>query len=288
MSYGVTNSSPTSLATCSDPMFGSTTVFTNDGGVCMVKDSMTVTGGQITGPGSAYVTCEDQPVSVAGDAIAAHPPCPLPPTHCAAFTTGSSNVFTGGIYPPAGSFGAGASPGQPVTPQLTVTDFTEAGLSVRATGTDDYYFCGLVGVSWLGPVKFQYTIKNEGPASTGPFKIGLYEVLGLSPVWPPSPVRPNFITITEETPLTLPNIVLIEERTIVDIGHNQEVTDTWSLELGNSFAVIPVMGNRYYVLAVDTHLQVVESIDFDNSSQVISLTALQINSPLCPQGWTGT
>ena len=259
MSFGVTNSSPTSLATCSDPMFGSTEVFVNDGGMCMVKES-------------AYVTCEDQPVSVAGDAIAAHPPCPIPPTHCAAFTTGSSDVFTGGLYAPAGAIGSGASPGQPLIAQLTVVRFKETVASTAVPpGGNDYFINTLV--TWPGPLVFEYTIKNEGPASTGPFRIGLYEVLGLAPVAPPAPVRPNFVTITEDTPNLLSNIVLIEERTISNLSSDQTVVDTWSLVLGNAYAVIPPSMNRYYVLAVDTGLDVVESIDFDNSSPVISITS---------------
>ena len=270
MSFGVTNESQTSLATCSDPMFGSATVFVNDGGVCMVKESMTVTGGIITGPGSAYVTCEDQPVSVAGDAIAAHAPCPIPPTHCAAFTTGSSDVFTGGLYPPAGTVGAGAGPGQPITAQLTILRFKETVASTAIPlGGNDFYINTVVG--WSGPLVFQYVIKNEGSISTGPFKIGLYEVLGLQVNAPPAPVRPDFITITEDTQLS--NLVLIETRTLSNLSPNQSVTNTWSLEIGNSFSIIPPNTNRYYVLAVDTGLDVVESIDFDNSSPVISLTA---------------
>ena len=96
MDVGVTNASLTSLATCGDKMIGSLTVFVNDGGVTRVFLDNTDTGGMVVGPGSSYVRCEDMPISVAGDTIANHPPCPDPASHCAAFTQGSSNVFTEG------------------------------------------------------------------------------------------------------------------------------------------------------------------------------------------------
>jgi len=277
MSYGVTNSSPTSLATCLDPMFGSTTVFVNDGGVSKIRVNTTVTGGQITGPGSAYVNCEDQPVSVAGDAITAHPPCPLPPTHCAAFTTGSSDVFTGGIYPPAGSLGSGASPGQPILPQLVVTGFTVQLPAIPAVPPNQYiFYVPSPLIAWPGPTVFNYSIQNQGVSHTGPFKIGLYEVLGLEVDYPPLSPLPSFITITEETPLTFPNIVPIETRIINNLAPDQSSSDTWSIELGNPFSIIPVLKNRYYILAVDILLQVVEPIDYDNSSPVVAISCLRV------------
>ena len=276
MSYGVTNSSPTSLATCLDPMFGSTTVFVNDGGVSKIRVNTTVTGGQITGPGSAYVTCEDQPVSVAGDAITAHPPCPLPPAHCAAFTTGSSDVFTGGIYPPAGSIGSGASPGQPILAQLVVTGFT-AQLPAIAGAGNTYTLCVPAPTGpgpWPGPIVFDYSIHNQGVTDTGPFKIGLYEVLGLKIEYPPLLPLPSFITITQETPFTFPNIVPIDTRNISGLAPDQSFGDTWSIPLGNPFSGILLNTNRYYILAVDTLLQVVEPIDYDNSSPVVAISCI--------------
>ena len=100
MDLGVTNTTQLSKATCGHLLTGSTTVFVNDGGLSRVLIDRTALApeGLITGPGGSYVTCEDLPVSVTGDSIISHTPCPDPP-HCTAFTGGSDNVFAGATAP---------------------------------------------------------------------------------------------------------------------------------------------------------------------------------------------
>jgi len=261
MDIGVTNASPLSVATCLDPMIGSRTVFVNDGGVCKVGESMTITAGLIIGPGSQYVFCEDLPVSVEGDTIAAHPPCPIPPTHCNAFTGGSPNVFTGGVFPPAGS-GSG-----PQFAQLSVVSFA---VSVPPGGS-----IATLGLGWPGPITFEYRINNSGSVPTGPFTIALYEILGLPTTPPPPPPLPLGITITRNTSDILSNIVFIEEKRISgSIPPAGNITDSWTLPIGDPFAILPPNYVRYYVLAVDIDLEVFEVAEGDNASPITTVVTV--------------
>ena len=51
-------------------------------------------GGTITGQLQSRVFDRGSPVSVVGDSVASHAPCPVPPSHCAAtMAEGSSRVF---------------------------------------------------------------------------------------------------------------------------------------------------------------------------------------------------
>ena len=54
-------------------------------------------GGAIQNSRGVQVTIDGIPVAVAGDAVAAHPPCPDSPAHCAASTTASALVTVDGI-----------------------------------------------------------------------------------------------------------------------------------------------------------------------------------------------
>tara|TARA_R110002020_G_scaffold6364_2_gene26938 strand:+ start:6135 stop:6908 length:774 start_codon:yes stop_codon:yes gene_type:complete len=254
MDVGVTNASLTSLATCGDKMIGSLTVLVNDGGVSRVNLDSTITGGIIMGPGSSYVKCEDAPISVAGDSITSHPPCPLPGTHCAAVTQGSTNVFTGGLFPPAG--------GGP----LQIAD-----LSVESFYISYPIIDWPVPTLFSGPITFQYVIKNTGNVSTNSSTIALYEVLGLPTVPPAPPILPEFITITRDTPNVLENIVLIDEKVIGPISAGGALADSWTIPFGNEFSYIPYNYVRYYILAVDIDSEVVETREWDNSSPVLPL-----------------
>lgn len=239
-------------------MLGSQTVFVNDGGVCTVGESMTVTGGSIVGPGSQYVFCEDLPVSVKGDAIAAHPPCPLPPSHCAALTGGSPNVFTGGVFP-----GGGA--GSPL-------EFAELSVGAFYVTVPPAGSVPTLGFGWPGPITFEYRIDNSGSVATGPFAIALYEILGLPTIPPPPPPLPLGITITRNTPDIVSNIVFIEEKKILtSIPAGGSISDSWTLPVGDSFAVLPSTYVRYYVLAVDIDLDIFETLEADNTSPVTTV-----------------
>ena len=55
-------------------------------------------GGTQLGGGQGWVSIDGDLVVVVGDAVASHPPCPLPPSHCAAtMATGSAWVTIDGI-----------------------------------------------------------------------------------------------------------------------------------------------------------------------------------------------
>ena len=55
-------------------------------------------GGTITGPPQSRVYVDGNPMSVVGDAVEPHAPCPIDPSHCAAtMAMGSSRVFIDGI-----------------------------------------------------------------------------------------------------------------------------------------------------------------------------------------------
>ena len=60
--------------------------------------SVDTAGGTITGGGQSWVAIDGSPVAVVGDAVASHPPCPNPSSHCAAsMADGSSWVTIDGI-----------------------------------------------------------------------------------------------------------------------------------------------------------------------------------------------
>ena len=50
------------------------------------------TGGAITGPCSSTVFANGRPVSLIGDRVSAHAPCPRIPAHCSASVTAGSGV----------------------------------------------------------------------------------------------------------------------------------------------------------------------------------------------------
>ena len=55
-------------------------------------------GGIVNSPVQSFVTIDGLPVSVVGDGVVSHPPCPNPSSHCAAnMAQGSSLVTIDGI-----------------------------------------------------------------------------------------------------------------------------------------------------------------------------------------------
>jgi len=161
------------LATCADPQTGSSKTFANSLGISRVGIDTAI--GLIMGPGSQSVFVEGYNVSLPGDIIMPHPPCPLPPTHCAATTNppGSPNVFAG-----TGFLGA---PGEEdaVTPaaDLVVTSYSVAPTSLVA----DFPPTPATPLwSTLTPVVFSYTIKNTGSGDAGPFTVGLWKTPSLN------------------------------------------------------------------------------------------------------------
>lgn len=76
-------------------------------------------GGTQLGGGQGTVYVDGALWVVRGDAVASHPPCPNPPSHCAATMAGASaTVFAGGI--PVCRQGDAASCGHASTGSATV------------------------------------------------------------------------------------------------------------------------------------------------------------------------
>lgn len=50
-------------------------------------------GGTILGGGQSFVVAEGDYVSLVGDGVAAHAPCPIVPIHCSAVMAEGSSVF---------------------------------------------------------------------------------------------------------------------------------------------------------------------------------------------------
>ena len=77
-------------------------------------------GGVIQGAGHG-VTVDGSPIAVVGDEVAAHPPCPTAPAHCAAtMASGSGGITIDGI--PVIRAGDPASCGHTANGLATVTD----------------------------------------------------------------------------------------------------------------------------------------------------------------------
>lgn len=246
--FGVTNGSPPSAATCLALMQGSMTVFVNNGGVTRVGRDKTIDMGTVLGPGSLYVFCEDKAVSVAGDAITAHAPCPLPPVHCAAFTTGSTDVFTGGVFgPQLNQPGGGADP----MPDLTSFIFfcTTPNLT---TG----------GVPYAGPLIFSSEVLNAGAGTSPTCVAGLFQIL------PGAPIPPLLATLTRDSASTNEKVTLISEKVIGPINPGGVANQSWSIPA----VVVPGLPN-YYAVSYDIDNVVRENLEGNNSSTLVTITA---------------
>tara|TARA_R110002110_G_scaffold168938_9_gene370695 strand:- start:34 stop:747 length:714 start_codon:yes stop_codon:yes gene_type:complete len=234
---GITNGSVTSAATCLALMEGSMTVFINNGGITRLNRDKTLDQGRVLGPGSLNVFCEDKRVSLAGDAIAAHAPCPIPAIHCAAFTTGSPNVIAGGITSPMSD--------------LSVLNFNTT-TPVIATA----------GVGYTGPVVFTSVTVNTGGSTSVESTAGLFQIVpGVSISTLPS-------NLTRESASTNDNIILVAEETISPLQPGVQKTTTWTIP-----AIISTAIPNYYIVAYDIDNVVGESQEGNNSSTLVSVTA---------------
>ena len=148
-------------------------------------------GGIILGPGSQSVFVDQRNVSLIGDTIAPHPPCPIVSIHCAPLVhpPGAATVFAGtgmattpehieeGVFPgfpdliidefyiePTGAYPAGSVAGNYPPPPPEMPPYPPAHTQYRSPP----------GV----PVKFHWTVKNIGLAAAPAFNIGFWLVPG--------------------------------------------------------------------------------------------------------------
>jgi uncharacterized Zn-binding protein involved in type VI secretion len=84
----------TTPATCGHIQTGSLIVKIEGKGVCRVNTDSA--GGLITGLGSQKVFVQGNKVSLPGDAIDSHYPCPTPDSHCNATTVAGQERVTAG------------------------------------------------------------------------------------------------------------------------------------------------------------------------------------------------
>ena len=244
-------------ATCGDYMIGSETVTVNGGGVCRTGEDTTIAGGNILGPGNLReVYCDDKDISIEFDAIASHPPCPLPPIHCAAFTIGSADVLIGA---PVGGVGGGGGSGGVGTVELP--DLVKISMQ-ELVGT-----YSTVGLGWPGPLNFYFIIANMGDAPAPPTKLGLFEVDGL----PDPPIVGSLFNLTRNTPETDDKIHLLKEAFIPSLSPGQTFADTITLGVGDGALIVGFP--RYFTTALDIDEAISETSEANNSAPLIQVTA---------------
>jgi len=157
-------------ATCGDLQTGNSTVFANLLGISRIGIDTAM--GTILGPGSQTVFVEGIKVSLPGDVILPHAPCPIPPIHCAATTNpgGSPDVIVGTGF---SSGGGGGSHGDIPAGDLKITSFTALPSKLVADFPTPPPLTPIF--STLMPVTFSYTVQNTGDGAVGSFTLGLWK-----------------------------------------------------------------------------------------------------------------
>ena len=154
-------------ATCGHTQTGSSKVFANLLGVSRI--GIDTAAGTILGPGSQTVFVEGIKVSLPGDVVLSHAPCPVPAIHCAATTNpgGSPDVIVGTGFI---SGGGGGSHGDVAAGDLKITSFMALPSKLVAdTPAAAPIFSVLI------PVTFAYSITNLGDAPIPAFTIGFWK-----------------------------------------------------------------------------------------------------------------
>ena len=154
-------------ATCTHAQTGSSEVFANGKGISRINKDTAM--GTILGPGSQTVFVEGIKVSLPGDVILPHAPCPIPPIHCAATTNpgGSPDVIVGTGFI---SGGGGGSHGDIPAGDLKITSF----MALPSKLIADFPIISPTK-SKLMPVIFSYTLQNTGDGAVGSFTLGLWK-----------------------------------------------------------------------------------------------------------------
>ena len=165
-------------ATCGHTQTGSSEVKANLLGISRINTD--TAGGIILGPGSQTVFVEGIKVSLPGDVILPHAPCPIPPIHCGATTNpgGSPNVIVGtGFISKGGggsngdtSKGEGGSHGDIPAGDLKIMVFTALPTNLVSDSP-----VAAPAKSILTPVIFSYTIQNKGDGVIGSSTLGFWK-----------------------------------------------------------------------------------------------------------------
>jgi len=250
------------MATCGDPQTGSSKVTATGLGVSRVGIDTAV--GVILGPGSPKVFVEGFSVSMPGDIIMVHPPCPLPAIHCAALTNpgGNSRVFAGTGFTGGGSDedGNGGSSHTSTVPNLVVESFSFSPEDLIAP------YPLTVGV---GPVEFEYSIKNDAQAPAGAFTVGLWQL-------PPTVEDGGPFLLTREAAFWL-GAILIDSAYIPELGPGAVSSGTFE-QLADPLRWDSLLPPTYYAVFADIDSTVSES-DETNWTEAFPLNVTQSAAP---------
>tara|TARA_Y100000385_G_scaffold208499_1_gene216202 strand:- start:47 stop:901 length:855 start_codon:yes stop_codon:yes gene_type:complete len=229
-------------AICGHPQTGSTTVFIAGNGVCRVQTD--TAGGLIIGPGSQSVFVEGLKVSLPGDLITTHAPCPIPPIHCATTTNpiGNPSVFAGTGFTSDTVVGVGSGdPEDAPSPDLVVTSF-EASLSVLHASGQGYYpptnmysaYIKCVGQkkdeygdnipfktpATLPTVTYSYTIKNDSIYTSQPFVVGFWRFLNATNA-------PDNAILTMDSLEFYPDVELVAQESVGSMAPGETYSSTF-------------------------------------------------------------
>lgn len=207
----------TLAATCGDiQVNGAPSVFAE--GLSVSKVGVSLAGpGVIIGPGSQSVFAEGIFVSLPGDVVQPHPPCPLPAIHCAALTNPAGN---GTVFAGTGMVGGGGSVSDTVEQlgaDLKVTSFvvTPTELLADTPAPPATPWC-----STLTPVVFTWTVTNVGQIAADAFTIGLWRT--------PFQAGAGPFLLTREGGALIPNSQLFFEQAVGSLapGASKQGTTT--------------------------------------------------------------
>jgi len=266
-------------ATCGHGNTASNTVFI--GGQGATRVAADAAGGMIIGPGSQTVWVEGYRVSLPGDAIVAHSPCPDPGSHCAATTNGGgnqSNVFAG-----TGFMGDGGPIIEPnLTASMGVTD-----LQVYASGQGHYpinqseveaawvYCCenpgpapptGCVAPPGLiapPPIEIPYTVTNEGNHTSQPCVVGFYSL----------PYNNPAVVVEGIPDGNYPEgVVLLDTENVPALEVNETFESSFTLQDSLSAGSVSMQPEYYYQVYPDIHMTTTEPYENNTVSQVTVVT----------------
>jgi hypothetical protein len=238
----------TLAATCGHTQVnGAPSVFAE--GLSISKIGVSLAGpGVIMGPGSLTVFAEGIPISLPGDVVAPHAPCPLPPIHCAALTnpTGNATVFAG----------TGASVAQP---DSWIPDASRADLKVlNFTITPDSLVPDTPPppatpiCNTLTPVVFSWTVKNVGTESATEFTIGLWKTPYRGGTGPFLLSREGGLSMGAE---------LYYEETVPNLLAGKSHTGSFTLLADPEWCKNNPTGDTYWSVYPDIDVQILEAVE---------------------------
>ena len=248
---GVTNTNIPAL--CGHTPTGSLTTTVAGGGVSRIQIDNLVGTGTILGPGSDYVYCDDFRVSIAGDSVAAHAPCPIPGDHCATLTIGDPTVT---IKEPLGiGVTAPYDPSLDPLPDIEVILFSTLINPLTSN-------IPLVG--YTGPITFVGSIANNTSTSVGAFNIGLFSLQGID-------MDPTLkYNLQRSSAGGGANVALVAEQRIPFLQAGQVIPVTFFLPSYTILIPFP----QHFLLAVDIDNEHRERDEGENTSDTLTITAV--------------